>query len=94
MDEKYLITTKKILSRYLDSNLNKAYLIGSRATGAAQKFSDIDIAIDGPRLNSSVYFEMLHDFEQSSIPFLVDIVQLEDVSENFKKVSSVRIPLN
>lgn len=94
VEQQYLDQTRSIIAKYLDPKQHRAYLIGSRAVGTAQQFSDIDIAIDGPRLKSSVYFEMLHDFEESSIPYLVDIVQLCDVSEDFKQVASVRIPLN
>lgn len=76
MEEKYLTLTKEILSKFLNPITNPAFLIGSQATGNAQRFSDIDIAIEGSRLNSAVYFELMNEFEESKIPYLIDIVQL------------------
>ncbi|MDR3048308.1 MAG: nucleotidyltransferase domain-containing protein [Elusimicrobiota bacterium] len=88
LEDKYLQMTQDILrKRFIDTNV-KAYIFGSRAKGAAKKTSDIDLALDndGKKLD---YFktlgELQNDFEESDIKYSADIIDLNDISESFKK---------
>lgn len=63
----------------------KIYLYGSRARNQARSGSDIDIALDN---NNKIVVQTItllkSDIEDSTIPFFVDVVDLHNVSEQFK----------
>ncbi|MCX6360599.1 MAG: nucleotidyltransferase domain-containing protein [Armatimonadetes bacterium] len=54
------------------------YLFGSRARGTERPTSDIDIAVDwhGAPLGSGILSRLREEFEESNIPFTVDVVDL------------------
>lgn len=78
-----------LVATVLTKNLSrevKVYVFGSRARGDAKKFSDLDLAIDyaGQRLPISIQAELADDFDDSDLPFKVDIVDLNGISDTFK----------
>ncbi|MEK7166663.1 MAG: nucleotidyltransferase domain-containing protein, partial [Patescibacteria group bacterium] len=88
MDQNTLSEVKKILFKYLDQTQYRAFIFGSRADNSAQKFSDIDIGIEGnQQLPAEAYFDILDAFENSDIPYLVDVVDFSQVSDKFKQVA-------
>lgn len=63
----------------------RIYLYGSRARNEARSGSDIDIALDNnTKIGSHIMAPLKGDIDDSIIPFFVDIVDLNDVSEQFK----------
>ena len=64
----------------------KLYIFGSRAKNKAQKYSDIDIAINSKELTSSVKSKLEFLFENSLLPYEVDIIDLNSITENFKNL--------
>ncbi len=62
------------------------YLIGSCATGAAPRSSDIDVAID-PRepLPAGLIAQLRETLEDSTIPYFVDVVDLGAVDPDFRR---------
>lgn len=64
----------------------KIYLFGSRARGTHNLGSDIDIAVDiGVPINWSALGALKEDIVESNIPLFVDIVDINNVSEDMKK---------
>lgn len=64
----------------------KVYLYGSRARGTHNPGSDIDIAIDNQhKISWSILGDIKEEIEESTIPLFVDVVDLQDIDENFKK---------
>ncbi len=62
------------------------YLFGSRATGRASYNSDIDIGIIYKGKNSDKLITLLKEkIENSNIPYKVDVVDLSQVSEEFRE---------
>jgi predicted nucleotidyltransferase len=63
------------------------YVFGSRATGRARKFSDLDLAIMG---DTALPWETLADlkdaFDESDLPFKVDILEWATTSKNFREI--------
>lgn len=60
-------------------------VFGSRATGTRLKrFSDLDLAIAG-RLTAAESARLAYDFDESALPFKVDLVELGDVEEGFAR---------
>jgi predicted nucleotidyltransferase len=84
---------KKIIFRYLNPKDCRVFIFGSWAEGTALKFSDIDIGVEGKGPFSTL--ELEEAFENSDLPYLVEIVNFNHVSEKFKKVAKQKIiPLN
>lgn len=86
IENEYLEIIKDILKNYLPKN-SKAFVFGSRAKiGKARKFSDVDIAIDA---NSPLDFGLIsmikNDFSESMIPYFIDIIDFNSISEEFKE---------
>lgn len=78
----FLVTT---LTEHLPKN-SKIWLFGSRATGTAKPFSDIDILIDAERPLSLKELAILSlIFEESSLPYKVDLVDAASISPSFRK---------
>jgi predicted nucleotidyltransferase len=86
-EEKYLNLLKEIVLEVLKEKECKVYLFGSRARGDYTRISDADIGIEGLSKKEFIMakWKIEEMVEESIIPFRVDIVNLEDVDDNFKK---------
>lgn len=82
---------KKIVYSILDPKLYSVFIFGSRATGTDQKFSDIDIGIEGQVLHANVRLEIEEAFEESDLPYNVEIVDFSRVRKNFREVAKQKI---
>ncbi len=78
---------KDILSRILPPGY-RTYAFGSRATGIRLKpWSDLDLVIEGPeRLSFTLSGQLREEFDESLLPWKVDIVDRTAVSEAFGKI--------
>lgn len=62
-------------------------LFGSRATGTSKPHSDIDLVIMGDEALPLATMRMLRDeFDDSDLPFQVDLVEWAGTSEEFRKI--------
>ena len=63
------------------------YLYGSRVQGKAVKYSDVDIALDfnGSPVPEALKQNLLTLFEKSTLPYNVDIVDINSVSPVFRE---------
>ncbi len=85
LEEKYCILIKNIIQNTLPSN-TKIWLFGSRAMRKAKLFSDIDLLIDtGSVLSLEQLSTLNHAFEESLLPYKVDLVDAQNVSTDFRK---------
>ena len=63
----------------------EVFLFGSRATGKAGRYSDIDIGIlSGEPLPTGLLAELREALEESHIIYTVDVVDLGEVSDAFR----------
>lgn len=77
---------QQILKKHLPSSAT-VRVFGSRVTGTNKKFSDLDLAINAdPPLSLSTMADLLHDFEESNLPYKVDIVDWSTIDESFKEI--------
>jgi predicted nucleotidyltransferase len=61
-------------------------VFGSRVKGNAKKYSDIDLAIVGTKkLGLKRLDELKEAFDESDLPYRVDVLDYHAVNENFKK---------
>ena len=76
---------KNILNSYIKKG--KVYAFGSRYKNNNRKFSDFDIAIDMGEKLSFEFLNILKDaFEESDLPYRVDIIDYNNISDKFKKI--------
>ncbi len=88
LSSKVTQTIKQIVSQYLPDNSFKIFIFGSRAAGNNRPFSDIDLGINGPRpLSPKEYITLREAFDESDLPYRVDLVDFKQVSDKFKQIS-------
>lgn len=84
LEDRHLNFIKETLKKYVPNPDAKFYIFGSRAKGKYREYSDVDIAIDSPDLTSIIKSKLELEFENSTFPYEVDIVDLNNIKENFK----------
>jgi predicted nucleotidyltransferase len=86
VSQKHIDIIKEILLKYLPKG-SQVWAFGSRVRGNAKKYSDLDLAIDynGNELPLSVMAQISYDFEESDLPFKIDIVDWNTMSSQFKQ---------
>lgn len=88
-------TIKTLVAPHLPDNSYSVVMFGSWVKGKNRVFSDVDIGIIGPKpLSGKVYSDIIDAFEQSDLPYRVDIVDFSCVSDRVKKNAlSYALPL-
>ncbi len=62
-------------------------VFGSRVTGRAKPYSDLDLALVGPvRLDSAKLAALREDFEESTLPIRVDVLDWHAIAPHFQKI--------
>ncbi|MBM3611240.1 MAG: nucleotidyltransferase domain-containing protein [Alphaproteobacteria bacterium] len=77
---RHLEIIQSILSKYP----YKFYLFGSRTTLKVKKFSDVDLFYK-EKIPDTVLVKIIEDFEESDLPYKVDLVDYSACDETFKK---------
>jgi len=74
-----------ILQRHVPDREVRAF--GSRVKGTARPSSDLDLVVMGDEpLPLAVYAALLDDFEQSDLPWRVDVVDWATTAESFRRI--------
>ena len=82
---------KNTARKYLKKDY-RLFIFGSRVGGQKRKFSDIDLGILGKdKLPGHIVVKIKEEFENSPLPYKVDVVDFSKVSEDFKKVAIKQI---
>lgn len=88
LDTKTISFIKTTLAKHLDTKEYKAFIFGSHVIGNNRRWSDIDIGIEGrTKLPPSTYFDLADAFEESNLPYKVDLVDFTQVTDKFKTVA-------
>jgi predicted nucleotidyltransferase len=85
---KHLGIIRKILNNHLPEH-TKVWVFGSRARSGAKKYSDLDLAIEcngGKKISSEIISDLKYEFEESDLPYKVDIVDMSTLSREFQLV--------
>jgi len=75
----------------------KVWVFGSRASGRARRGSDLDLAIDlGQALPSDIEYDLKFAFEDSDLPWTVDVLDWWSVGDGIfrQNVERERLLLN
>ena len=84
-----LSTIKQILAQYLSGCEVRAF--GSRVNGSADSHSDIDLAVIAPGKMKLTTKTLLNEaFEESDLPFRVDIIDYNAVSDEFRAIINTK----
>lgn len=60
---------------------------GSRVTRTAKDYSDLDLTIVGEKkLTDKIFYALKEDFEESDLPFRVDVQDWNSMSDEFRVV--------
>lgn len=88
LEEPHLKALKAIVSKQVDTTAWQPVIFGSRASGRAHKFSDIDLGFIGSTpLPSGVKMRLWEALDDSDIPYVVDIVDLTTTQADFRHVA-------
>lgn len=81
---------RRIVLDILDAHLPAAaavWAFGSRVSGRARPYSDLDLAIDaGRRLTIDETSLLREAFDESDLPYRVDIVDWQAISPDFRSL--------
>lgn len=92
IDTATLSEIKKIIFQFIDKSIDKVFIFGSRATNQARKFSDIDIGIEGEKqIELWKMAEIKDAFEESNLPYKVDVVDFALTSKKFQNIAKKKI---
>jgi predicted nucleotidyltransferase len=85
----------KLLAELLPGS-TQVWVFGSRATGRARRYSDLDLAIDAGRPLSLDEAALLREaFEESDLPYRVDLVDWHAIGDRFLRlIAAERLPLD
>ncbi len=97
LEKRHIDFILKVLNKNISQKDAKFYIFGSRANGNYRQYSDIDIAVKLPkdRLSADILGKILTDFSDSTLPYEVDVIDLNSIDEKFKNlISDSLIELN
>ena len=78
----------EILKRFLAPDV-AVYAFGSRTKGTTKRFADLDLALkDNAKIPQVVIDNLNIEFENSLLPFKVDIIDLNNIDPDFLKAIS------
>lgn len=87
LDPSTISFLKTTLSQHLGKDY-RAFIFGSHVTGNNRRWSDIDIGILGKtKLSPTTFFDLADAFEESNLPYKVDLVDFSQVTYKFKTVA-------
>jgi len=78
-----------ILRKHIPEHSVWAY--GSRSRGArargesVKRFSDLDLAVDGPKLNAEQRYGLEEDFDECALPYKVSVSEMVMMDDGFRK---------
>ena len=75
----------KIIQEILNKYPYTFYAFGSRVKGGTKKFSDLDLCFF-EKIPDNVQVHIEEDFEESDLPYKVDLVNWNSCSIDFKKL--------
>lgn len=85
IDERDLEIVKGILNEFIPNVEVRAF--GSRVKGTNRVFSDLDIALlDSQKVDLKIISLLKEAFDESDLPFRVDVVDYMRVQASFRKI--------
>ncbi|TAE28251.1 MAG: nucleotidyltransferase domain-containing protein [Candidatus Kapaibacterium sp.] len=89
LTERDMTTLHNILRRYPD--VQQVCIFGSRAKGTFKHGSDIDLAVMNPDVSDVTIRRIKTNCEDSSLPYMVDILPFATLTDNAVKDHLMRV---
>lgn len=84
-------TVRLITAEYLRPS-TELYAFGSRTTGKARQYSDLDLLIKSDNaIPYQTLTELENSFSESDLPFMVDIIDWHQITEEFRTAISKQL---
>lgn len=75
---------KTIVKQVFSDESIQVYVFGSRVTNKARTFSDVDLALKAnSKISARKMAQLKEAFSESDLPFMVDVIDLNAISEDF-----------
>lgn len=85
VDQKFLIVIKNILKKHISGYEVRAF--GSRVTGKAKKYSDLDLVVMSEKIiDKKILYNLEEEFAESDLPFRVEILDWQALNKDFRKI--------
>jgi uncharacterized protein len=88
LDLKHFQLLEKLVINPLKNSGFKIWIFGSRARGDHRPYSDIDLLYQFPEQStdfSRLISRLKEELEESSLPYKVDLVDINDLAESYKQ---------
>ena len=76
-----------ILQSYIRISEYKIFFFGSRVEGTAGERSDIDIGIDGEKIDETKFAEIQDRINEIETPYTIQITDFSDADADFKETA-------
>ena len=88
LDKRHLDFILQVLKDNIPQKEAKFYIFGSRAKENYKEYSDVDIAVKLPdkKLSADILGKILLEFNDSTLPYEVDVIDLNAIDEKFKNL--------
>ena len=85
ISETEMSTVQEILRKYAPES--EVHVFGSRVEGKIKPYSDLDLAfIEKVKTDPDLLMNLREAFQESSLPFRVDLVDYNNVSPEFRRI--------
>jgi len=85
MSKIFITASEKQILQNILKGTYEVYVFGSRVKGTHRKFSDLDICLKGDnKISPSEIFQIRSALSDSNLPFKVDLLDYQQLSEEFK----------
>ena len=85
ISEAEMSTVQEILRKYAPES--EVRVFGSRVKGKIKPYSDLDLAfIEKANMDSDLLMNLREAFQESSLPFRVDLVDYNNASPEFRRI--------
>ncbi len=93
ISSQHLEIIASLLRQHLSPEI-KVWVFGSRVGQTAGKSSDLDLALEGgQKIGLQVMANLRYAFEESNLPYKVDLVDMSAIDDSFKAIiEKTRVP--
>lgn len=88
LEKRHLDFILQVLQKNIPQEDAKFYIFGSRAKGKHKEYSDIDIAVklEKETISADILGKILMEFSDSTLPYEVDVIDLNAIDDKFKNL--------
>ena len=88
LDKRHIDFIIQVLQTNIPQKEAEFYIFGSRAKESYKEYSDIDIAVKIPneKISADTLGKILIDFNDSTLPYEVDVIDLNAIDDKFKNL--------